>query len=262
MFPQFSAQYRSMGVGGYAIIHRFEDVYQYLGSVTKIIGGHTIKAGAEFRKIQENYYQPNLPGGGFTFNRKQTGLNPLSSSSSQGDGLASALLGFGSSGTVSIDYPTAQSSGYAGAYVNDDWRVSRKLTVNFGVRWDADIPRTDRFNRINWLDISAPAPIADNPQVKAVFPNLLGADAVRGSRRPHACTTATGRTSSRASASHTRSITRPRSARVTGSSIRSRATRLRARLARRSGLPTPPRRGALTAVLRSTPRSPIRGRPV
>ena len=47
------------------------------GSVTKIIGGHTIKAGAEFRKIQENYYQPNLPGGGFTFNRKQTGLNPL-----------------------------------------------------------------------------------------------------------------------------------------------------------------------------------------
>jgi hypothetical protein len=145
-----------------------------MGSVTKIIGGHSIKAGAEFRKIQENYYQPNLPGGGFSFNRKQTGLNPLSSSSSQGDGLASALLGFGSGGTVSIDYPTAQSAGYAGAYVNDDWRVSRKLTINVGLRWDADIPRVDRFNRINWLDLNAPAPIADVPQVKAVFPNLKG----------------------------------------------------------------------------------------
>ena len=173
-FPQFSAQYRSMGVGGYAIIHRYEDLYQYLGSVTKILGPHTIKTGAEFRKIQENYYQPNLPGGGFSFNRKQTGLNPLSSSSSQGDGLASAFLGFGSGGTVSIDYPTAQSAGYAGAYINDDWRVSRKLTINGGLRWDADIPRVDRFNRINWLDLNAPAPIADNPQVKAVFPNLLG----------------------------------------------------------------------------------------
>jgi hypothetical protein len=173
-FPQFSAQYRSMGVGGYAIIHRYEDLYQYMGSVTKIIGGHTVKAGAEFRKVQENYYQPNLPGGGFTFNRKQTGLNPLSSSSSQGDGLASAFLGFGSSGTVSIDYPTAQSAGYAATYINDDWRISRKLTINVGLRWDADIPRVDRFNRINWMDLNAPAPIADVPQVKAVFPNLKG----------------------------------------------------------------------------------------
>jgi hypothetical protein len=138
-FPRFSAQYVALGVAGYAIIHRFEDLYQYQGSMTKIIGGHTIKTGAEFRKIQENYYQPNVPGGSFSFNRKQTGLNPLSSSSSQGDGLASALLGFGSGGTVTIDYPTAQSAGYAGAYINDDWRIGRKLTVNFGLRWDADI---------------------------------------------------------------------------------------------------------------------------
>src|SRR5215471_17082259 len=58
-FPQFcaggscgsSAQYRAMGAAGYAIIHRFEDVYQYMGSITKILGGHTIKAGAEFRKL-------------------------------------------------------------------------------------------------------------------------------------------------------------------------------------------------------------------
>ena len=173
-FPNYSAQYRAMGVGGYAIIHRYEDLYQYLGSVTKMIGGHTIKAGAEFRKLHLNYFQPNLPGGGFSFNRKQTGVNPLTSSSSQGDGLASALLGFGNGGSVSIDYPTAQSAGYAGAYVNDDWRITRRLTINFGVRWDADIPRVDRFDRINWMDLDAPAPIANNPQVKAVFPNLKG----------------------------------------------------------------------------------------
>jgi hypothetical protein len=174
VFPQFSAQYRSMGVAGYAIIHQYEDLYQYTGSVTKIIGAHTLKTGAEFRKIHENWFQPNLPGGGFTFARKQTGLNPLVNSSTQGDGLASAFFGFGSSGTVSIDYPTAQSAGYAGAYLNDDWRATRKLTINVGLRWDADIPRVDRFNRINWLDLSAPSPIADVPQVKAVFPNLMG----------------------------------------------------------------------------------------
>jgi hypothetical protein len=174
LFPLYSAQYRSMGSGGYAIIHRWEDVYQYMASMTKIVGGHTIKGGGEFRKLHENYYQPNLPGGGFTFSRNTTAQNPLVSSSVQGDGLASALLGWGTGGTVSIDYATCQSAGYVATYLNDDWRISRKLTINVGLRWDADIPRTDRFNRINWLDITQPAPIASNPQIKAVFPNLMG----------------------------------------------------------------------------------------
>jgi outer membrane receptor protein involved in Fe transport len=137
------------------------------------VNGHTVKAGAELRKLHENYYQPNTPNGSFSFSRNTTALNPTVSSSTQGDGLASALLGWGSGGQVSIDFPTAQSSGYFGTYVNDDWRVSRRLTVNLGLRYDFDIPRTDRFNRINWMDLSAPSPIADVPSLKAIFPNGL-----------------------------------------------------------------------------------------
>ena len=172
-FPKYNTtQNISLGAGGYAVIHRFEDVYQASGSVTKILGAHSIKTGAEYRKLHENYFQPNLPQGGFTFSRNQTALNPIVSSSSQGDGLASALLGWGSNGAVTIDYPTCQSSGYFGTFVNDDWRVTRKLTVNVGLRYDFDIPRTDRFNRLNWFDISAPSPIRD--QVKSVYPNLNG----------------------------------------------------------------------------------------
>jgi hypothetical protein len=89
------------------------------------------------------------------------------------DGLASALLGWGSGGVLSIDSPTAQSAGYFGTYVNDDWRLTRKLTLNLGFRYDFDIPRTDRFDRINWLDLNAPSPIADVASLKAVFPNPL-----------------------------------------------------------------------------------------
>ncbi len=173
-FPSFSAQYRAMGAGGYAIIHRYEDVYQYMGAITKIQGGHTIKTGAEFRKLHLNYFQPNTPNGSFTFTRGVTSQNPTISTSTQGDGLASALLGWGSGGVVSIDYPTCQSAGYFGTYVNDDWRVTRRLTLNLGLRYDFDIPRTDRFDRINWLDLGAPSPIADVPAVKAVFPNMKG----------------------------------------------------------------------------------------
>ena len=72
-FPLYSTtSYRAMGAGGFAIIHRFEDVYQTQGSITKIIGGHTIKAGVEYRKYHENYFQPNTPNGSLTFSRNQT----------------------------------------------------------------------------------------------------------------------------------------------------------------------------------------------
>jgi len=173
-FPNYSTgTYRAMGAGGFAIIHRFEDVYQFSGSMTKIQGGHTIKAGVEYRKYHENYFQPNTPNGSLTFSRNQTVQNPLVSSSTQGDGLASALLGFGSGGVMTIDYPTAQTAGYFGTYLNDDWRITRRLTLNLGVRYDFDIPRTDRYNRINWLDLSAPSPLADNPTLKALYPGRL-----------------------------------------------------------------------------------------
>jgi len=172
-FPLYNTtSFRTLGAGGFAVIHRYEDVYQGVGSITKIHGGHTIKAGAEYRKLHENYYQPNLPQGGFTFSRNQTAQNPLVSSSTQGDGLASALLGFGSGGALTIDYSTTQSSGYFGTYVNDEWRLTRKLTLNLALRYDFDIPRTDRFNRLNWYDVDAPSPIAD--KVKSSFPNLKG----------------------------------------------------------------------------------------
>ena len=133
-----------------------------------------IKTGAEYRKLHLNYFQPNTPNGSFTFTRGVTSQNPTISTSTQGDGLASALLGWGSGGVVSIDYSTAQSAGYFGTYLNDDWRLTRRLTLNLGLRYDFDIPRTDRFNRINWLDLNAPAPIADAPSLKAIFPNLKG----------------------------------------------------------------------------------------
>ena len=174
-FPLFQAQYRSLGAGAYAIIHRYEDVYQYMGAVTRIHGGHTIKSGAEYRKLHLNYFQPNTPNGSFTFSRAVTSQNPTVASATQGDGLASALLGFGTGGTLSIDRPTAQSAGYFGTYINDDWRLTHKVTLNLGVRYDFDIPRTDRFNRINWLDLNAPAPMVnDIPALKALFGEMKG----------------------------------------------------------------------------------------
>jgi len=171
-FPNVTASgYRSLGAGGWAIIHRGETVALLNGSLTKIVGAHNIKTGAEGRKYYENYFQPGYPAGQLAFSRNMTGEDPLVSSSSQGNGIATLLLGWGSGGEMDLDYPTATSSGYFGVYVNDDWRITPKLTINLGIRYDFDIPRTERFDRLNWFDYAAASPIAGKVPG---YPNLKG----------------------------------------------------------------------------------------
>jgi hypothetical protein len=48
---------------------------------------------------------------------------------------------------------------YAALYVQDDWRVTDRLTLNLGLRWDGDFPQTERFDRASWFDLNAPLPL-------------------------------------------------------------------------------------------------------
>lgn len=173
LFPSFSPEgYQAMGTNGYALIGRGEDVTSTTFSATKIAGGHTVKMGYEGRFMRLNYLQPGYPQGNFNFNRQVTSENPFAGNSLQGNGVASMLLGWGSGGDYHLDPWSASASKYFGFYVQDDWKVTRKLTLNLGLRYDFDLPRTERYNRYSWFDPDAPSPIAG--QV-AQFPDLKGA---------------------------------------------------------------------------------------
>jgi hypothetical protein len=111
--------------------------------------------------------------GTFNFTALMTqGPNPAVSSAAAGFGFASFLLGAGSSGNFYQNWKNvASESFYHAFYIQDDWRITRKLTLNLGVRYDFDTPRTERYNRMSWFDPSAKSPLSVVPG----FANLSGA---------------------------------------------------------------------------------------
>lgn len=89
-----------------------------------------------------------------------------------GSGFASFLLGLPASGTLRNVPRQALASSYWAGYVQDDIRVSSKLTLNLGLRYDLDTVRTERYNRMSLYDLSLPSPIAGRVPG---LPNLVGA---------------------------------------------------------------------------------------
>ena len=161
MFPTFTPEgYQELGQVGYGLIARGDEMNDVLGNVNKIWGGHNLKLGAEARFLLLNYLQPGYPQGHLSYGRGITMEDPNSSNSFQGNAIASMLVGWGSGGDYHLDPASASASRYFGFYAQDDWKITRRLTLNLGMRYDFDVPRTERYNRYSWFDLSAPSPLA------------------------------------------------------------------------------------------------------
>jgi len=166
-FPAISVEgYSGLGAGGSRGSRRWQTTHSTAYSLTKIAAGHTIKVGGESRSYFLNARTFNAPTGAFSFNRRVTSENPFLSNPIQGNGVASLLLGWGSGGNLGINERPASNSQYHGWFVQDDWKVTRRLTLNLGLRYDFELPRTERYNRYSWFDFDMPSPIADRlPQM-------------------------------------------------------------------------------------------------
>src|ERR1043166_805223 len=96
------------------------------------------------------------------FTRSMTqGPDPRSPSELGGYGFASFLFGAPTGGSIAHAPRTYNYSHYYGAYVQDDFKVSRKLTLNLGVRWDNNGGNIERFDRMTVNDLEARNPVSD-----------------------------------------------------------------------------------------------------
>ena len=172
-FPRFDiAGVSSLGQNTFTTLRFIPYSHVFASSATKILTKHSIKAGAEYRQLFLNFMQLGQPSGQYSFNQGFTQRNPVQAVGTQGFGMASFLLGTAAGGNISHDPIPASSSVYWGAYIQDDYRFNSRLTFNLGLRYDVDLPRTERYNRYSYFDLDAPSPIAG--KVPA-YPNLRGA---------------------------------------------------------------------------------------
>jgi hypothetical protein len=197
MFPRFGAS-GFVNLGGND--HRFSsfNTYTLSSSFSRIQGNHTLKFGWEGRMIRVNVWEARSAGT-FNFSAGFTqGPNPNTASSTAGHSVASLLLGTGTTGNVLIRNwkNVASQSFYHGFYFQDDYRITSKLTLNVGLRYDVDLPRTERLTPSHRSQARSPA--------SAKFTEASASSASTATRARSSTRTST--TSPPASASPTRPI--------------------------------------------------------
>lgn len=134
-------------------------------------GKHTFKAGVDWRVLDFNEAQNTAPSGIFSFSRLFTqGPNPVQASNNGGFGFASFLLGAPTSGSYRALTPISTQGKYYAAYFQDDWRVTNRLTVNLGLRYEISTGDSEKFNRLAYLDLNTTSSLA----AAAGLPNLKG----------------------------------------------------------------------------------------
>jgi len=111
-------------------------------TVTLVLGAHSLKMGAEYRLLFGNNYQTSAPSGSFNFAASLTG-NPQNQSGT-GSAYADFLLGAVSSASGVLNTGESEKGFTMSGFIQDDWRVSRKLNINIGLRYDYQQPPYER----------------------------------------------------------------------------------------------------------------------
>lgn len=180
--PDFTGTGLNNALSNSSSLHKRENQtnHTFVGSITKNLGGLTLKFGGEGRIYLSNYIDPEAS---FTIRPEavDTRLRVLNTGGAAGtvdpvqggNFFASFLIG---AGTVTVpegrDIALALAQKYFALYTQNDWKVSDRLTVNLGARWDLQPGPTERYDRISSIDLTRNNPYGTPG--RAVFPNTEG----------------------------------------------------------------------------------------
>lgn len=175
-----------LGNEGWSRYYMIPSVHDATGNVTKVLSRHALKMGMEYRKIFMNFAQFGRPNGRWGFDDGWTRPN-ISTWADAGNGVASFLLGTPSWGEQDFAAAPATASAYWAWYIQDDFRINSKLTLNLGLRYELDVPRTERYNQLSFFDMSVPSSLQGQISDSAcpACGNLIGQMRFVGEGAPH-----------------------------------------------------------------------------
>lgn len=162
IFPDFRIdQYTDVGQGSSSYSASNNYTHHLIGNISRVSGRHSWKAGMDFRFLYVNDTSLLYPTGLYMFNSVFTQGPRPDVVTATGAAYASFLYGTMSQAQLGHEPDLATASRYYAAYVQDDFKVSAKLTLNLGLRWDIEGGATERYDRIAAIDLDIKSPIAD-----------------------------------------------------------------------------------------------------
>lgn len=153
--PQFGlGRYSQIGANDWLPSKEYSNVWDFIQNVAITKGAHALKFGAEYRPIKFPFFQVPYPHGEMNFGQNDTaypsvvqGTNGVTLNTATGDEIASLLLGRVGGGQISTtNFISSEKVAWA-FYGQDDWKVSRKLTLNIGLRYELFSPISEKFAR-------------------------------------------------------------------------------------------------------------------
>ncbi|MCC6393046.1 MAG: TonB-dependent receptor [Bryobacterales bacterium] len=125
-------------------------VRQFIDNATWVKGNHTLKFGAEIRFTENFAGGAQTARGQFYFNGQFTSAVP---GQGAGSGLADLLLGQTNNANLATVFRVDLRNRYYGYFLNDNWKLNRKLTLNLGLRWELQSPYWEHHDRMTNFDL-------------------------------------------------------------------------------------------------------------
>jgi hypothetical protein len=169
-FPQVTVETAVMSPHTYNF--RYDDTHDLGANLTRIVRSHTLRFGTGFRVYRESNFDFGQSSGNFSFGSGGWVNGPVDNSTGAplGQGFAALLLGLPTSGSINVNGNYAEQSQIWSAYFQDDWKLTSKLTLNLGLRYELELPTTERYNRtVLGFDSTTASPL--QTQARANYAN-------------------------------------------------------------------------------------------
>jgi hypothetical protein len=152
--PITLAGYRGLGDSEWLPLRLIDNSFQTRGSITHVSGRHTTAIGIAYVRRQVAPHQSPVGLGQFSFDQNFTN-DPSGATPNSGDSVASFLLGYPAETARQVALVHIQARASEGAaYVQDDWRVTNRLTVNLGLRYDVFTAFTEKHDQFSNIDFA------------------------------------------------------------------------------------------------------------